>query len=319
MDRVYNYYESNLRETNKVDFEENHSYDSRSDSDERTIDKQGKRRIIDQDSIPSSADETSTSGQSNALNESKQRRRLISRRDATSSKSEEECFDLASIASKENSNPSLIEPFHQDPTIQQKRSTSTTSNSIQERGGERTISTPTTTIMHQDSSEGESGTIILEQWKRSRMRRQVKKRNRSDDTRNGGTRHATHSTHPTSGNIPTSININQPHERKKKPISLTVLEKTTIKAQDAIGWDHFFRGRTANDFAPVIQQYYTNNKIRSFFTPLRWSNEINKYNFATHQSVWKKYCSEIASPIRSKNNISQRKLYLLPLVEKYYI
>ena len=39
LDRVFNYYESNLRETNKVDFEENHSFDSRSDSDGRTITK----------------------------------------------------------------------------------------------------------------------------------------------------------------------------------------------------------------------------------------------------------------------------------------
>ena len=112
LDRVYNYYESNLRETNKVDFEENHNYDSRSDSDERNINQQGMRRIIDQDSIRSSADEASTSDQSNASNQLKPRRRLISRRDATSSESEEECFDLASIASKENSDSSLIEPFH---------------------------------------------------------------------------------------------------------------------------------------------------------------------------------------------------------------
>ena len=108
LDRVYNYYESNLRETNKVDFEDNHSYDSRSDSDKRTITDKGKRRIIDQDSKPSSADEASTSGRSNASNQSKPRRRLISRRDATQSESEEECFNLATISSKENSNPSLI-------------------------------------------------------------------------------------------------------------------------------------------------------------------------------------------------------------------
>ena len=48
------------------------------------------------------------------------------RRDATSSESEEECFDLESIASKEKSNPSLIEPFHQDLTIQKKRTINTT-------------------------------------------------------------------------------------------------------------------------------------------------------------------------------------------------
>ena len=41
-------------------------------------------------------------------------------------------------------------------------------------------------------------------------------------------------------------------------------------------------------------------------------------NLATHQTAWKNYCAEIVSPARSKNNISQRKLYLLSLVEKYY-
>ena len=117
-----------------------------------------------------------------------------------------------------------------------------------------TIFTPTTTIMHQDSSEGESGTTILEQWKRSRMRRQVKKRNITDDNRIRGTHQSTQSTHPTNGNIPTPVNITQPHEQKMRPIPLTLIEKTTIRDQDEIGWDHFIRGRTANDFAPVIQQ-----------------------------------------------------------------
>ena len=247
---------SPIKDTNKVDFEENHSYDSRSDSDERTLIQQGKRRVIDQDIIPSSADAASTSDPSNASNQSKSWRELISRRDATSSESEEECFDLASIVSKENStqlliepfhqdlsiqkkrttgttsisiqeredlasiastensNPILLEPFHQDLSIHKKRTTSTTSNSMQEKGGEMTISTPPAAIRHQDSSEGESVTTLPEQWKRSRMRRQVNKRNRAKDKRNRGTHHATHSTHPNNGNIPSSININQLHERK---------------------------------------------------------------------------------------------------------
>ena len=61
--------------------------------------------------------------------------------------------------------------------------------------------------MNQDSSEGESGTTILEQWKQSRMRRQFKKRNRIDDNRIRETHQATKVTRPTNGNIPTSINI----------------------------------------------------------------------------------------------------------------
>ena len=96
------------------------------------------------------------------------------------------------------------------------------------------------------------------------------------------------------------------------------MERTAIEAQDAIGWDHFIRGRTAKAFGPAIQNYYNNNKIKSFSAHLRWSNAINKCNFSTHQSAWKNYCAEIASPVRTKKSISQRKLYLLSLVEKYY-
>ena len=61
------------------------------------------------------------------------------------------------------------------------------------------------------------------------MRRKYKKINRTDDNRIRGTHQATHITHPTNGNIPISINITQPTERKMKPIPLTMLEKTAIK------------------------------------------------------------------------------------------
>ena len=60
LDRVYNYYDSNLRDTKKFDFEENHSYDSRSDSEWRTASRQGQRRIIELDSEQNTDDETST-------------------------------------------------------------------------------------------------------------------------------------------------------------------------------------------------------------------------------------------------------------------
>ena len=69
LDKVYNYYESNLRETNKVDFDENHSYDSRSNSEERTGYPHGKRRMIDQDSISNSEEAESTSDPSNESNQ----------------------------------------------------------------------------------------------------------------------------------------------------------------------------------------------------------------------------------------------------------
>ena len=96
------------------------------------------------------------------------------------------------------------------------------------------------------------------------------------------------------------------------------MERAAIKAQDAIGWEHFIRGRTAKAFGPAIQNYYKNNKIKSFSAHSCWSNAINKCNFSIHQSAWKNYCAEIASPVRTKKSISQRKLYLLSLVEKYY-
>ena len=163
--------------------------------------------MIDQDSISSSAEAESTSDLSNESNQSKPRRKLISRRDANSSKSEEECFELASISSTENSDQILLEPFHQDLSLQKKRNNSTTSisiqkrgdlesiasnenptpillepfhqdlsiptkknasntsNSMQARGGEIPISTPAASTMYHDSSEGESGITLPEQWK----------------------------------------------------------------------------------------------------------------------------------------------------------
>ena len=134
LDRVYNYYDSNLRETNKVNFDENHSYDSRSNSEERTGYPHSKRRVIDQDSIVNSEEAESNSEPSNESNQPKPRRRLISRRDSNSSESEEECYALASIPSTENSDQILLEPFHQDLSLQKKRTTSTTSISSQKRG-----------------------------------------------------------------------------------------------------------------------------------------------------------------------------------------
>ena len=96
------------------------------------------------------------------------------------------------------------------------------------------------------------------------------------------------------------------------------MERAAIKAPDTIGWEHFIRGRPAKAFGPAIQNYYTNNKIKSFSAHLHWSNAINKCNFSIHQSAWKNYCAEIASPVRTKKSTSQRKMYLLSLVEKYY-
>ena len=73
LDRVHNYYDSNLRETNKIAFDENHSYDSRSDSEERTGFPHDRRRVIDQDSITNSADAESLSEQSNESRQPKPR------------------------------------------------------------------------------------------------------------------------------------------------------------------------------------------------------------------------------------------------------
>ena len=108
LDRLFYYYDSNIRDSNKVDFEENHSYDSRSDPAERTDTKQGKRSIIDQDSVQNTVEEFSISYHSNVSQPSNPRRRLISRREVTSSKSDEGRFEIVSLESKENSIPRLL-------------------------------------------------------------------------------------------------------------------------------------------------------------------------------------------------------------------
>ena len=98
--------------------------------------------------------------------------------------------------------------------------------------------------------------------------------NRTDADMVRGTQQVTIESQSVDGRVPTSVI--QPSAKPATTIHLTPIEKKAIEAQDNIGWEHFIRGRTAYEFAPTIQQYYTNNKIRSFSAPLRWSIAINK-------------------------------------------
>ena len=99
--------------------------------------------------------------------------------------------------------------------------------------------------MNQYSSEEESGSTIPEKWRLRRMRRQIHKRKRKAALRNRGTHQETTTTQPTDGNIPQSIVIIKAAESRLTKIPLTPIERTAIEAQDAIGWDHFTRGRTS--------------------------------------------------------------------------
>ena len=167
-----------------------------------------------------------------------------------------------------------------------------------------TTSTPATIIINYSSSEGENGSTLPEQWKLTRMRRRNNMINRTEVNMVRGTHQVIIDSQSVDDHVPTTIDVIQSSTRISTTIHLTPIEKKATEAQDKIGWDHFIRGRTANEFAPAIYNYYNNNKIRSFFAPLRWSIAINKCNFFIHQSAWKNYCFEIASPVRAKNKIS---------------
>ena len=280
-----------------------------------------------------------------------QTRSLISGKDTNSKESDAVCFELASKGSTESNISRLIEPFHQDLnekpdqqrlspplqdlSLQKKRDSNPSFTSLQMRGDPDRIETttqpppipherkegatsftPTTTIMNNGSSEEESSDEIPANWELSRMRGQRLKRNGKDTNQQQETHQET--TNNQLNNIPTIIVINNEADSRKKELPLTSMERAAIKAQDAIGWEHFIRGRSAKAFGPVIQNYYKNNKIKSFSAHLKWSNAINKCLFSIHQSAWKNYCAEIASPVRTTKSTSQRKLYLLSLVEKYY-
>ena len=81
LERVYNYYELNLRDSNKIgNFEMDYIYDSHSDSVEMVPTKRDQRRIIDQDSAKNTDDEFSLSSHSNESQLLHSRRRLIQRK-----------------------------------------------------------------------------------------------------------------------------------------------------------------------------------------------------------------------------------------------
>ena len=113
LERVYNYYELYIRDSNNIgNFEMDHSYDSQSDSAEMAPTKRDQRRIIAQNSTTNINDESSLSSHSNESQLLHPRRRLIHRKDVSSSGSEEVCFETASTDSTLYSNPVLIEPIN---------------------------------------------------------------------------------------------------------------------------------------------------------------------------------------------------------------
>ena len=66
----------------------------------------------------------STSEPSNESSQLKSRRTISSRRESNSSESEDDCYEVASKSSTEKSDQLIIEMFHQDLSLQQKRDTS---------------------------------------------------------------------------------------------------------------------------------------------------------------------------------------------------
>ena len=103
LNRVYNYYDSNLGDTSKVDFDENHSYDSRSGSEERTEPRRGQRKIIEPEDEQHTDDETSNSNRSKDSLLVNPCRMMLSRTNANSLESDEVCIDFACNASTESS------------------------------------------------------------------------------------------------------------------------------------------------------------------------------------------------------------------------
>ena len=139
-----------------------HSYDSQSDSVEIIHLKRDQRRIIDQDSATYTDDETSLPSHSNESQLLYSLRRRNHRKDVSSSEFEEGCFETAIIDSILHSNPILIKPFHQNLNPQQQRPTKTTTRLENERRDIMTTYPPATTIINNYSSEGRSGSLLLE-------------------------------------------------------------------------------------------------------------------------------------------------------------
>ena len=103
LNRVYNYYKSTLSDTGRVAFDESHSYDSRSGSEERTEPRRGQRKIIEPEDEQPTADETSNSNRSKDSLLVNPCRMMLSRTNANSLKSDEVCIDFAFNASTESS------------------------------------------------------------------------------------------------------------------------------------------------------------------------------------------------------------------------
>ena len=56
-----------------------------------------------------------------------------------------------------------------------------------------------------------------------------------------------------------------------------------LDLQNDIGWNHFIRGRITSAFRPIVQRYYSSNKLRRTFKGTRWEKNDN---IITQYSHW---------------------------------
>ena len=88
----------------------------------------------------------------------------------------------------------------------------------------------------------------------------------------------------------------QPPLNKLFPTLLNIQQR-----QEAIGWNHFARGRISKQIIDYMYLFY--QSINSKKTSRSWANSIIKINLEVHLDEWKNYCNIIQEIQPNTNKI----------------
>ena len=107
-------------------------------------------------------------------------------------------------------------------------------------------------------------------------------------------------------------------QQNKLPPSEDTVITQCLALQNDIGWNHFIRGRITSAFRPIVQQYYSSNKLGRTFKGTRWEKQMITSLLNIHIEEWIENCSITHLPSPGIKNSAPVHSTLIALIKQYY-
>ena len=112
--------------------------------------------------------------------------------------------------------------------------------------------------------------------------------------------------------------IQKDKQQNTLPPSEDVETTQCLDLQNDIGWNHFIRGRITSAFRPIVQQYYSSNKLGRTFKGTRWEKQMITSLLNIHIEEWIENCSITHLPSPGIKNSAPVHSTLIALIKQYY-